>query len=114
MADKRNQTRRNAPHRINVLAAEDERVLGRLVNITTGGLMFLTRQRFTPRSELVLRLPLPTMSRDRTAIDVIGKVVWQGSDANPDYRRVGVEFANLGAEEGYIIETVLQRLHLVG
>ena len=114
MADKRNQSRRNTPHRINVLAAADDRVIGRLVNITTGGLMFLTSDKVLKGDTFDLRLPLPTMSSDRTSIDVQGKVIWLGADSNPQYTRVGVEFENLGAEEGFIIDTILQRLHLVG
>jgi len=114
MGNKRSQSRRNTPHRINVLSADDDRVLGRLVNITTGGLMFLTSERFRNNQPLGLRVPLPTMSHDRTAIELQASVVWQNADANPAYTRVGVEFENMGAEEGFIIETVLQRLHLVG
>jgi len=114
MVNKRNQSRRNTPHRINVLSSDDGRVLGRLVNITTGGLMFLTDEEFLRNEVVGLRLPLPTMSHDRAAIELRGVVVWKGSDANPNYTRIGLQFENVGAEEGFIIETVLQRLHLVG
>ncbi|MEZ4387398.1 MAG: PilZ domain-containing protein [Candidatus Krumholzibacteriia bacterium] len=114
MVDKRSRTRRNTPHRINVLAAADDRVVGRLVNITTGGLMFLTTDRVLKGDAFELRIPLPTMTSNRTSIEVSGVVVWLGADTSPPYTRVGLRFANLGAEEGFIIETVLQRLHLVG
>jgi len=114
MVNKRNQPRRNTPHRINVLAADDDRVLGRLVNITSGGLMFLSAEAFSRSQVISLRVPLPTMTQNRSSIELRAQVVWQGSDANPNYTRVGVQFENVGAEEGFIIETVLQRLHLVG
>jgi len=114
MNNKRNLSRRNSPHRINVLLAEDERVLGRLVNITTGGLMFLTSDSGLTSGLLRVRLPLPTMTKNRTSIEVEGEIVWTAPDANERYHRVGIQFTNLGAEEGYLIETVLQRLHLVG
>jgi len=114
MVNKRRQNRPNSPHRINVLAAADDRPLGRLVNITTGGLMYLTSEKPRPGDTVDIRLPLPTMRHDRTCIEVTGRVVWLGNDTNPRYTRVGLEFENLGAEEGYIIETILQRLHLVG
>jgi len=114
MVNKRRQNRPNSPHRINVLAASDDHLLGRLVNITTGGLMFLTTEAFQQGDAIDVRLPLPTMRHDRNSIDVTGRVVWRGTDSNPRYTRVGLEFENLGAEEGYIIETILQRLHLVG
>lgn len=114
MFDNRRHPRRNSPHRINVLAAADERVMGRLVNITTGGLMFLSKDPCPQRTDLELRLPLPTMANGKLSIDVSGHVLWCRPDANPQYYRIGLEFDGLGAEEGYIIETVLQRLHLVG
>ena len=112
--EKRTEKRRNSPHRINVLSAVDDTVMGRLVNITTGGLMYLTREPLDEGREIALRIPLPALADGRRAIDVRGRVVWTGPDSNPRYTRIGIEFTNLGAEEGYIIETVLQRLHLVG
>lgn len=114
MRDKRTQRRPNSPHRINVLSASNDAVLGRLVNITTGGLMFLSSEAFDHGTDLNMRLPLPTMANGNTAIELNGVVVWCGCDHNPKFNRIGIQFCNLGAEEGYIIETVLQRLHLVG
>jgi len=114
MHNKRRHPRPNSPHRINVLSARDDAVLGRLVNITAGGLMFLATGSYGRGATLSLRLPLPTMVNGKTAIEVEGEVLWSQADANPQYQRIGVQFRNLGAEEGYLIETVLQRLHLVG
>lgn len=114
MTNKRKVKRRNSPHRINVLAAPDDHVIGRLVDITTSGLMFLTSADVEPGTRLQLRLPLPTRSTNRNSIEVEADVVWSNQDSNPRFMRVGVQFVQLGAEEGYIIETVLQKLHLVG
>ena len=114
MRDKRTQSRRNSPHRINVQSADGLSVLGRLVNITTGGLMFLADESYPMGVLMELRLPLPTIANGKDAIEVFGRVVWTRPDTNPQFNRVGFQFENLGAEEGYIIETVLQRLHLVG
>ena len=114
MRDQRRQLRRNSPHRVNVLTAADERVLGRLVNISPSGLMFLSKEWFNPGTLLKLRLPLPTMANCKLSIDVSGAVMWCQEDTNPHYNRVGLAFKDLGPEEGYIIQTVLQRMHLVG
>lgn len=111
---KRKHERRRSPHRINVLSAHDDAVLGRLVNITPGGLMFLSQHSFDGGQEVLLRIPLPSMVNDRGAIDVTGRVAWQGDDSNPRFHRIGIEFLDLGSEEAYVIESVLQRLHLVG
>lgn len=114
MRDLRRQTRRNTPHRVNVLAASNEKVIGRLVNITPGGLMFLAPGDYPIGTTLNLRLPLPTMANGKLAIDVTGTVLWCRPDTNARFQRVGIQFEKLGAEEGFIIETVLQRMHLVG
>ncbi len=114
MRDKRRHQRPKSPHRINVLSANDDRIIGRLVDITPGGLMFLTEDEYPDSAVLQLRLPLPRMANGKTAIEVEGPVVWTREDDNPRFHRVGVRFDHLGAEEAYIIETVLQRLHLVG
>jgi hypothetical protein len=114
MRDKRNRQRRNSPHRVNVIRCQNDAPLGRLVNITVDGLMYLGDQPEQNGTVLDLRLPLPTMANGKSSIEVRGKVIWCRADENPRYHRIGVEFEQLGAEEGYIIETVLQRLHLVG
>jgi hypothetical protein len=114
MRNKRSKPRRNSPHRVNVLDCSDDRSLGRLVNITTGGLMFLSTAPYEVGAHLEVRLPLPTMANGKTAIEVSGRVIWCQPDQNPQFHRTGLEFEALGAEEGYLIETVLQRLHLVG
>jgi hypothetical protein len=114
MREKRRRNRRNSPHRINVLDAGDERVLGRLVNITIGGLMFLAPASYKVGRVLDVRLPLPTMANGKLSIDVTGTVCWSRPDANARFQRIGMQFENLGPEEAYLIETVLQRLHLVG
>lgn len=114
MRDHRRQRRRNSPHRVNVLSGTDERVLGRLVNITAGGMMFLSGVSHDIGDILDLRIPLPIMANGKLSIDVTGRVVWARSDTNPSYQRIGVAFEALGPEEGYIIDTVLQRMHLVG
>ena len=114
MRNKRNQNRRNSPHRINIQSADGHMVLGRLVNITIGGLMFLADDPLPVGVPLSLRLPLPTIANGKDAIEVRGTIVWCRPDTNPEFHRIGFQFENLGAEEGYIVETVLQRLHLVG
>ncbi len=114
MRDHRSNKRRNSRHRVNVLQSTDDTVLGRLVNITVGGLMYLGEESQATGTELKMRLPLPTMANAKTSIDVMGTVIWCRADENPRFQRIGVEFQGLGAEEGYLIETVLQRLHLVG
>jgi len=114
MRDKRRHQRPKSPHRINVLSATDDRILGRLVDVTAGGLMFLTDREYEEGMVLQLRLPLPRMANGKTAIEVEGPVIWTREDQNPRFQRVGLRFDHLGAEEAYIIETVLQRLHLVG
>lgn len=114
MHDLRTRKRRNSPHRVNVIRCEDDAMLGRLVNITVGGLMYLGGEPQRLGAVLHLRIPLPTMANGKTAIEVEGKVIWCRADENPRFQRVGVEFLKVGAEEGYIIDTVLQRMHLVG
>ena len=49
-----------------MLSAANDQVLGRLVNITAGGLMFLSNQEYPVGTTLNLRLPLPTMANGKT------------------------------------------------
>ncbi len=114
MRERRKSLRRNTPHRVNVLSAADGHVVGRLVDITTSGMMVVTATRMLPGRSVSLRIPLPTMVNGRTEIDVTAKSIWSRPDSNPRYHRIGLVFEDLGPEEAYIIQTTLHRLHLVG
>ena len=114
MQERRKNLRRNTPHRLNILLAEDGTILGRLVDITTAGMMMVTSQRVLPGRTFAVRIPLPTMVNGRTEIDVNAKSIWSRPDNNPRYFRIGLTFEDLGSEEAYIIQTTLHRLHLVG
>jgi len=114
MRDRRRATRRNTPHRLNVVAADSDAILGRLVDITPGGLMVVAPRTWLEGERLHVRIPLPTVINGRTELELEIEAVWQSPDDNPRYHRSGFRFVAIGGEDAYIIETVMHRLHLVG
>ena len=101
MSERRKSTRRNTPHRLNVVAAESDTVLGRLVDITPGGLMLVGKKEWPTGHLLRIRIPLPTMINGRTEIEVSAEAVWSRPDDNPVYTRTGFQFNNLSGEGFY-------------
>ena len=114
MRERRRAPRRHTPHRLNVVAADSDTVLGRLVDITPGGLMLVAPRTWPEGDPLQVRIPLPTVINGRVELELEIESVWQAPDDNPRFHRTGFRFVAIGGEDAYIIETVMHRLHLVG
>jgi hypothetical protein len=114
MRERRGIKRKQTRHHTSVRAMPDGQVVGRLVDITTTGLMLLSPRPIPPGCEMKLRIPLRVMVHDMNEIEISAVTVWCRPDANPRFHRIGFEIPDIGGIEAYAIETVLSRMHLVG
>ena len=114
MREYRRRPRKNTPHRTNVLDADTDIVLGRIVDITADGLMVVSQRQFDIGQVHNLKIVLPVMLRNRSDITVEAKVVWSSPDSNPSYHRAGFQFLNLAGDDGFLLEDVLHKFNLVG
>jgi hypothetical protein len=114
MRERRKTTRKQTRHHTAVRAMPEGTVIGRLVDITTTGLMVLAAKPIPPGRAMKLRIPLRVMVHNLNEIEIAAVTTWCRPDANPSYHRIGFEIPEIGGIEAYAIETVLSRMHLVG
>ncbi len=108
MAEKRTQQRKRNRNFTKVFDIDTGRCVGRLVNITTGGMMLMTESPFERDATFNFRIVLPRMFDDMLDIEVKAVARWCKRDANPDFWGAGFQFIQIGAEETRVIECVFE------
>lgn len=114
MVDMRKRPRKNTPHLVRAIDDETGNVLGRVVDITSEGMMTVTPSAVSPGQAFLVRLNLPVMVHNRSDVVVETEVVWCTRDKNPDFYRAGFKFLNLRGEDGFLLEEVMHKFSLVG
>jgi c-di-GMP-binding flagellar brake protein YcgR len=114
MRERRGYKRQQTRHHTSVRSMPEGKIVGRLVDITTTGLMLLSSTPIPLGREMKLRIPLRVMVHDMHEIEISAVTVWCRPDANPQFHRIGFAIPDIGGIEAYAIETVLSRMHLVG
>ncbi len=110
----RNRPRKNTPHHVKALDAENGRIIGRVVDITADGLMLVGDQYLEPGRVFNIRIILPRMAEGKMDITVEAEAVWSKQDSNPSFFQTGFRFQNLPGNEGFLLEDVMHRMNLVG
>lgn len=113
-SEHRQRPRKNTPHLVKVLELDTGNPVGRVVDITAGGMMLVTRQPVTVGDRFQFRIVLPVMVHYRTEVDVEAEAVWTKKDDNPSFHKTGYRFVNLPGDDGYLLEDVMHKLNLVG
>ncbi len=85
----RKEHRRHIIYYLQILEPGSGKVIGRLVDITSIGLMIISEKALEPGREIALRITLPEEFPNAKQIDVVGESVWCHKDVNPDYYAVG-------------------------
>ncbi|MFO7653391.1 MAG: PilZ domain-containing protein [Candidatus Krumholzibacteriia bacterium] len=114
MRDRRNRRRRKTPHYLNVVDSATGQVLGRLVNITAGGMMVVSRNKIMPDREFRLRLLLPRMVNGEDELQLQACSIWCRPDENPAFHRIGFKFLQVDERDAFVLEDVMHTFHLVG
>ena len=114
MVDMRSRPRKNTPHLVKALDEESGMALGRIVDITSDGMMLLAPRAIAPGRQYMIRLNLPVMAQNRSDVVIDCEAVWCNQDPNPKFFRVGFKFLNLPGEDGFLLEEVMHKFCLVG
>lgn len=107
--EKRTQKRRNTIYYLEVFDMETGRQLGRLVDITTEGMMLLNEEPTPTNVSLKCRMVLPAEILGRTNIIFEATCKWCRKSVNPKFYEAG--YRSIIAEPGDIdaIEMLIQR-----
>ncbi len=113
-SEHRQRPRKNTPHLVKVIDLDSGQSMGRVVDITAGGMMLVTRQAISVGDRFNFRINLPVMVHYRTEVDVEAEAMWTKKDTNPSFHKSGFRFVNLPGDDGYLLEDVMHKLNLVG
>lgn len=102
--------RRHLVFYLQVFDEDSDRLLGKLVDITTRGMMLLGGEPTEEGRAFRLRMALPSRIAGRETLTFSARSVWCRPDVNPEYHLAGFEFQDLGALEEDIINHLIQRV----
>ncbi len=94
MSERRKHKRRNSIFYIKVYDKETGKTAGRLVDITTGGMMIVSEKPVEVGTVAEFKMPLPEKIRDIGEISFNAKSVWNGPDVNDDFFDTGFQFVD--------------------
>jgi len=114
MVNHRSRPRKNTPHLVRVLDADSGRVIGRVVDITSDGLLLMSPQPLDVGRKIRMRVILPVMVNNRSDVEMDAEIVWSKQDPNPSFFQSGVKFLSLPGDDGFLLEDVMHKLNLVG
>ncbi len=113
MPERRQRFRKSNPHATQVVHRDSGQTLGRLVNITTEGMLLITTQSFQKGEVYPVNVILPRRVADKQVLECEAEVRWCRPDGNPSYHAVGMQFMNLSHEDIKIIQEAFSKLNLV-
>jgi len=92
MEERRKHKRRHSIFYIKVYDEETGKMAGRLVDITTGGMMLVSEEPIEVGTISRFKMPLPEKIRDIGEISFKARSVWNGPDINDDFFDTGFQF----------------------
>jgi hypothetical protein len=111
--DMRKEHRRHIIYYLQILEPETGNVIGRLVDITTIGLMIISEKALEPGQEFALRIALPEEFPNAKQINVVGESVWCHKDVNPDYYAIGFRLNQPSVDVITVIKMLIEQYGFV-
>ena len=107
MFNRRRLDRKFLTYFARVTDRKTDRLLGYLVDLTTGGALLIGDVPLKIGSEFSLRVDLPEGLTDREYLDVEARAVWNQPDVDPEFYRSGLQLLETSAEDLSILGRVL-------
>ncbi|KPJ95152.1 MAG: hypothetical protein AMJ55_04605 [Gammaproteobacteria bacterium SG8_15] len=94
MIIQRSQKRWNLVHYLRVVKAENNELLGHLVDVTTEGMMLISEQAIPLHCSFNLRMEIPTDDDIPQMIALTAESLWTKKDVNPVFHDTGFRLIN--------------------
>ena len=94
MIIQRSQQRWNLVHYLRVIKAENNQLMGHLVDITTEGMMLISEQSIPLQQSFNLRMEIPTDNDIPQMIALNAESLWTKKDVNPAFHDTGFRLIN--------------------
>ena len=107
MPEKRKLKRRQLIYYLRVLDRDSEMLIGRLVDITTEGVMLLSESPLKLDKLFKFKMILPPHFKAQKIITFDAKCLWSKIDVNPDLYTSGFQFDRISPQDIYLIEELI-------
>ncbi len=108
MEEARTQKRNNLIYYLRVHDQNTNRLIGRVVDITTGGIRVYSKEPVRVDRVFQLRMDLPDSIGGDRHISIDARSVWCKRGANPDLYETGFETNNISPEDSEIIKRLIR------
>ena len=105
--DKRMPRRRHLTYYPEILDSDDPSFLGRLIDMSTSGIMLLTETEVESDKLFNFEIKLPDEFEGKKEIHLKARSVWCKKDVNPDYFAAGFEIEDIGNEDEKFIVVLI-------
>ncbi|MGV1100813.1 PilZ domain-containing protein [Thiovibrio sp. JS02] len=108
--DARSLKRRHLVYYLEVYDDEANQLLGHLVDITTGGLKLVSKQRIPTNRVYRLRMMLPEGYFAQKDLYFEAKSMWSSNDINPDFYDTGFSAPTIDSDTKEVVRSLVRRL----
>lgn len=109
MNNNRREQRKHLYYYVDILDSGTGQPLGKVVDITTGGLKLITEKAMPVDVEFSLSLRVSEIYEEKDDIVVKAKTLWSRSDVNVDYFDTGFEFLDVDDDTKIRIKNLINR-----
>jgi hypothetical protein len=82
-------------------------MLGRLVDITVGGMLLVSSEKIAPGKIYCLKMELPREVSGKKALEIRARSLWGSRDVNPAYFVTGFQFQDMTKEKEMTVELLI-------
>jgi len=108
MVEERNNKRRHSIFYLKILNRESEKLTGRLVDITTGGMKIFSEEPVKVNTPYKFQMILPECCEGEKKINFDALSVWCKKDTNPEFYCAGFKLHNLSQSDRGKLETFIR------
>jgi len=111
--DERNQERWLLIHSLRVYNADNNQLLGHVVNVTTEGIMVISEKPLDVDCEFQLKMELPLGEQTSTEIELTARSVWCKVDVDPFFYNTGFQLDHCPEKSVTSISALMEKLKLL-
>lgn len=114
MDEQRKLKRRQLVYYLKVNDRLSRELVGRLVDITTEGMMLINSDPIETNRVYQLVLDLPSEMNESRPVNIDAKSLWSRKDVNPDFYVTGFRFLTVSPEDILLISDMIWQYELPG
>ena len=110
--EQRKLKRRQLIYYLKVMDSQTEQPIGRLVDITTEGLMLVSSQPIALDKVYSLKMDLPAEMNQLKSVKFDAQSLWSNRDVNPDFIDTGFKFVDVSSNDISAITDLIEDFEL--